>query len=627
MPRGKQGYVKVEFREEDVQPQPAGPEAHGPLFGIDRIRFDAQHRPQDRFAGAGLLATLSFGWVTPLVKLGYQRPIDELDVPEAPVELQAAHIADEIAGLGEPKVGRLLWRLVRRNMFQAWAYQVCATLSNSFGPLLLSGLLTYLESDGIAPTLLPSLGQYEGWFFAAALGLSSLFAGAICQPGAQHQAITAGLRAKSAIGVLVYNKSLRLRGGGGGKDSSTGQVINLLSTDAEKLLWSAQSFVGIVTTPLQLVIAIALIINEIGLTAVVGIVVMVVCLWLMAKFQIMMRKFEKEKMEVSDSRIKLMNEILQGIKVVKYYAWEPAFLDRVDRLREEELGKLRARAWALSLWIMIIVSVPLWIYVIIFPIYLAIGGELTTAKVFTTMALFDMLRGPLMSIPSFSTNYAQLQVALERVRSFLGEPEVVAPQKPTVESDEAIVADNITFTFSPAAEAIKNANLKIKQGELVCVVGQIGSGKSVSPASFFSLSFAHKPEQEAAVDTPRGILRRAGVEAAPGGAGGLRLHDRRQDGVRCAAGVDHQSDRARRDPLRQPVRPGHLRPGGQMLLPVDRLRHAAGKRSHGDWGARPQPLRRAEAADLFGEGYLRRSASGECGGCHRDGRSLERCGP
>ena len=91
MPRGKQGYQKVEFREEDVQPQPAGQDPHGPLFGIDRIRFDAHHRPKDRFAGAGLLATLSFGWVTPLVKLGFQRPIDELIHCECSADNHSMH--------------------------------------------------------------------------------------------------------------------------------------------------------------------------------------------------------------------------------------------------------------------------------------------------------------------------------------------------------------------------------------------------------------------------------------------------------------------------------------------------------------------------------------------------------
>jgi hypothetical protein len=49
-------------------------------------------------------------------------------------------------------------------------------------------------------------------------------------------------------------------------------------------------------------------------------------------------------MIVKDERIKMMNEILNGIKVLKLYAWEMAFIRSITSIREKELGYIRQKA-------------------------------------------------------------------------------------------------------------------------------------------------------------------------------------------------------------------------------------------------------------------------------------------
>lgn len=51
------------------------------------------------------------------------------------------------------------------------------------------------------------------------------------------------------------------------------------------------------------------------------------------------------QMKSKDSRIKLMNEMLNGIKVLKLYAWELAFKDKVSKIRESELLVLKKAAY------------------------------------------------------------------------------------------------------------------------------------------------------------------------------------------------------------------------------------------------------------------------------------------
>lgn len=46
-------------------------------------------------------------------------------------------------------------------------------------------------------------------------------------------------------------------------------------------------------------------------------------------------------MNFMDSRIKLISEILSGVKMLKFYAWEEVFLRRVGLLRDGELDALK----------------------------------------------------------------------------------------------------------------------------------------------------------------------------------------------------------------------------------------------------------------------------------------------
>ncbi len=50
-------------------------------------------------------------------------------------------------------------------------------------------------------------------------------------------------------------------------------------------------------------------------------------------------------MKHKDSRIKLMNEVLNGIKVLKLYAWELSFQDKILAIRNMELSVLKKAAY------------------------------------------------------------------------------------------------------------------------------------------------------------------------------------------------------------------------------------------------------------------------------------------
>lgn len=124
-------------------------------------------------------------------------------------------------------------------------------------------------------------------------------------------------------------------------------------------------------------------------------------------------------MAAKDKRVRLINEILSGIRVVKYYAWERHFRERIEEVRNEELKALKARKYLDAMCVYFWATTPVLVAILTFATYVLMGGELTPAKVFTCMALFNMLISPLNAFPWVLGGLVEAWVSLKRVRNLL----------------------------------------------------------------------------------------------------------------------------------------------------------------------------------------------------------------
>ena len=121
--------------------------------------------------------------------------------------------------------------------------------------------------------------------------------------------------------------------------------MNLMSIDANRFMEFIDTVNDIWAIPLQVIVALYLLWNQLGLATIAGITVMILLIPLNAYFGRKIRMIHNEVMKFKDKRIKLMNEILNGIKVLKLYAWEKSFNDQIDELRNNEVKKLKKRTY------------------------------------------------------------------------------------------------------------------------------------------------------------------------------------------------------------------------------------------------------------------------------------------
>ena len=103
-------------------------------------------------------------------------------------------------------------------------------------------------------------------------------------------------------------------------------MVNLMSVDAQRIIdltWQVNLFWS---TPVQICMSMYFIYQELGNSAFAALGVMVLLMPFNFVIGFMTRKYQKEIMKFKDARIKIMNEILGGIKSLKLNAWEPSFI-------------------------------------------------------------------------------------------------------------------------------------------------------------------------------------------------------------------------------------------------------------------------------------------------------------
>ncbi len=187
----------------------------------------------------------------------------------------------------------------------------------------------------------------------------------------------------------------------------------------------------------------------------------------------MISKQRRRVLKYSDLRVKMMNEILSGIRVIKFYAWERPFIQEVSYLRGKELHALTQFAYTTAIgFSLVLTAVPLFQPVLVFLTYVAIQDEpLTAATAFTTIALFGMMRFPFSILPMGLSQYVQCRISLSRLERYLILPvlaqyvQLTPPPKPTSPSEEmpgSVTIRNGTFAWVRPDPTFTNDNPEVE---------------------------------------------------------------------------------------------------------------------------------------------------------------------
>ena len=81
--------------------------------------------------------------------------------------------------------------------------------------------------------------------------------------------------------------------------------------------------------------------NFLGVAGLAGIFIMVFSMPLNTQLSRKMGAFTRRTMALRDRRVKFTSELLQGVRLLKLFAWEPSLLEQLGERRTAELKQVR----------------------------------------------------------------------------------------------------------------------------------------------------------------------------------------------------------------------------------------------------------------------------------------------
>lgn len=437
---------------------------------------------------ADVFSILTFSWMTPMMKYGYKEYLTQ----------------DDLWNLRQ----RDRTKVVGNVLEEAWAMELetknpslwMALFRGFTGPYLRGSMIKTLSDalSFIQPQLLRLLisfvGSYRGnnpqpVIRGAAIALA-MFAVSVSQTVCLHQyfqrAFETGMRVRSALTAMIYAKSMKLSNEGRAA-KSTGDIVNYMAVDTQRLQDLTQFGQMLWSAPFQIFLCMASLYQLVGWSMLAGVGAMILMIPINGVIARIMKTLQKTQMKNKDSRTRLMTEILNNMKSIKLFAWSQAFMNKLNHIRnDQELKTLRkigaAQALATFTWS----TTPFLVSCSTFGVFVLTSDKpLSTEIVFPALTLFNMLTFPLAVLPMVITSIIEATVAVGRLTSFFTAEElqpdaVITKEAVTHNGDVSLRIRDATFTWNrnESRNCLENINFEAHKGDLSCVVGRVGSGKS-----------------------------------------------------------------------------------------------------------------------------------------------------
>ncbi|KAL2130865.1 hypothetical protein VTI74DRAFT_5839 [Chaetomium olivicolor] len=495
---------------------------------------------------ASLLSHYTFSWVDSIVWAGWKEPLDIKRVWNLLPRDKAAAVLASYRQF--KKTTSLSFHLVKYFKGLLVTQALWAVLSGvlTFAPtLLLRAILQYVEDPAMAPRnvlwlyviLLPAsdilrsvcdgqalwIGRkiciniraiLVGEIYAKALRRKAAAGkdtnlGADKKKDAKEEGTKGGIvaRAKRALGLGKDSKGTQTAADGatdavnnkdkvGDSDEQVnlGTIINLMSVDSFKVSEvTAYLHFLVASAPTQLLVSIVLLYQVMGLSAIPGFIIMALLLPINIAFGRGFNSSQKRIMAATDKRIHTTNEILQNIRIIKYFAWEHRFANIVDEKRRAELKALR---WRFTIWAAAVAvwnTVPILITFFSFLIYTVVEKKpLYPSVAFTAISLFMLLRYPLDQLGDMIAHVQESKVSIDRIEEFLSEEETEKFAQLGIDNvdetgNRVIGFRNATFVWGSKRTVAEDGSMAFrlldldvdfKIGKLNVITGPTGSGKT-----------------------------------------------------------------------------------------------------------------------------------------------------
>ncbi|XP_048588406.1 multidrug resistance-associated protein 1 [Nematostella vectensis] len=467
----------------------------------DRNIMDRDHCPRKT---ANILSRLLFWWLNRLILTGFKRPLENTDLwqleeanrssrivprlqqewkkeqdklkrskkPQVHVESEAIHLKlepEEVsfstttkAAFSQPSLRKALSRVFGGYFAVSVVLKLGSDSLLFVQPQLLSLLIHFIET--------PNEEVWRGYVYVVCMVITAILQYILAQHSI-HQSFMTGMKTGTALMGIVYTKAMSLSSSSR-KQSTVGEIVNLMAIDSQRVVTLINTINQVWSAPMQIVTAIYFLYVLMGASILVGVAVLLLLVPLNILVTRISRRLQVKQLKFKDDRVKLISEVLSGIKVLKLYAWEEAFMERIMGIRKSEIHHLTNSLYLNASVSFTFICAPFLVSLATFTVYVLTGNELTATKAFVAISLFNILRFPLAVFPRNIVNLIQAQVSFSRLTEFLNmeevDPENVIHAMPAHVSSLAVHVQHGSFSWQRDEPAVlDNINLDVPAGSLI----------------------------------------------------------------------------------------------------------------------------------------------------------------
>ncbi|KAG2035930.1 ABC transporter [Suillus americanus] len=514
-------------------------------------------------ATAGFASLLWFNWITPLLSLGYARPLESSDLYRLQEERGALPIADAILtsfktrqkkaaeynerlAKGEigPGLKGLWWSIrgVRTEREKQWRekdgkrkaslilamndsifwwfwsagiLKVIGDTAQITSPLVVKAIINFVTAsytNHLTGQSTPPIGEGIGLAFAL---LALQLIASWCTNHFFYRSMTSGVLLRGGLITAIYSRSLRLTARARIK-LSNGELVNHISTDVSRIDFCLGYFHMSWTALIQLTICLVLLLINLGPSALAGFALLIVATPVQTYAIKRLFTLRMKSMAWTDKRSRILQEVLSGMRVIKFFSWEVPFLKRIADYRWNEMVYIRTLLIMRAAMNAVAISLPSLASVIAFVTYSLTGHSLTAANIFTSLTLFNLARMPLMFLPLSLSSIADAATACGRLLVVFEAETLDETLVTNSDMNVAVRAEGASFTWdsppprpedpkkkgkgskmgmkmgkrklpsTPLPAPVDNGSifkitgidLEIPRGQLVAIVGAVGAGKT-----------------------------------------------------------------------------------------------------------------------------------------------------
>lgn len=372
---------------------------------------------------------------------------------------------------------------------------------NRSGPTYLSRLYSYHFHY---PE--PYITLNEAIFYAIGICFLSLIYVLIEHPYFQAM-MHVGMKIRVGVSQLIYRKALKLKRASAAQSArgvSGGQTLNLMSNDVLRFDNAPLYFNYLWIAPLQALCVTIFLFFELQYSALFGALSNVVLLPLQFYLGYKTGKVRSVTAERTDERVRQMNEIIQGIQVIKMYTWEYPFGKLVHACRKREIDELRNAAFIKGIimsFIMITARTGIFLCIIFYTFY---EDHISIEQLFFVTSFYLVLRQTMTThFPLAITQSAEAYVAMKRIGNFLsfendeenGRGALLSfnnnvPKEPKFKislenipkdvTEYCIRLEHLDARWRPDLGPLdlQNITISFESNNLIMIIGSVGSGKT-----------------------------------------------------------------------------------------------------------------------------------------------------